>query len=131
MLSCYLTKQPVTTVRTGPLNSLIPVIGGGSNSNRKGLPENHPGPRLVKTHSLPSATALRPYQADTRKAVYLVRNPRDIILSLASARGARQRSAEDVARDFIANRGLPLSDTDFLANRGAPSADGELEWGSW
>jgi Sulfotransferase domain len=118
MLASYLTKQPVTSVRVRSLNSLIPIIGGGSGSNTNGLPEDHTGPLVVKTHSLPGATALRPYRSDTRKAVYLVRNPRDIILSLTNAKGARNMSAEDIAKDFIANRGMPLSNTEY-------------EWGNW
>jgi sulfotransferase family protein len=117
MLACYLTKEPVNSVKVGPLNSLIPVIGGGSNSSDS-LPEDHEGPLLVKTHSLPGAKALAPYRPATRKAVYLVRNPRDIILSLTNARGARNVNPEDLARDFLANRGMPLSDTEY-------------EWGSW
>jgi sulfotransferase family protein len=117
MLACYLTKEPVNSVKTGPLNSLIPVIGGGSNSSDS-LPADREGPLLVKTHSLPSAKALAPYRAATRKAVYLVRNPRDIILSLTNARGAKNVNPEDLARDFLANQGMPLSDTEY-------------EWGNW
>lgn len=117
MLACYLTNRPVTSVRVGPLNSVIPIIGGGGKSLRE-LPADHTGPLIVKTHSVPGADALRPYRAATRKVVYLVRNPRDIILSLTKAGVAKQVSAEDVASHFIANRGI---------GDGNP----EHEWGSW
>jgi hypothetical protein len=112
MLASYLTKEPVTSVRTRPLNALIPVIGGGTNSSEGGLPADRTGPLLVKTHSPPGADALRPYRAETRKAVYLVRNPRDIILSMTNAgKGKQKLGADDIARAFIANRGIPMSGT--------------------
>jgi hypothetical protein len=120
MLASYLTKEPVNSVRTGPLNSLIPIVGGGSQSTEGGLPGDRTGPLLVKTHSHPGADALRPYRAETRKAVYLVRNPRDIILSMTKSGKAKQQQvdAEFIAKAFIANRGKALSGI-------------EQEWGSW
>ena len=117
MLACYLTKKPVTSVRVGPLNSVIPIIGGGGKSYRE-LPEDPAGPLIVKTHSVPGARALLPYRSATRKVVYLVRNPRDIILSLTKADPAKQVNAEEVARLFIANRGIPQRSP-------------EHEWGNW
>lgn len=113
MLASYLTRQPMSSVQVEPLNALIPVVGGGVFSSAE-LPER-PGPLLVKTHSIPSAPALRPFAADTRKAIYLLRNPRDVILSLTNARAMRGAPGADIARDFIANRGMPLAGTEYEA----------------
>ncbi len=119
MLASYLTKEPVTSVKPRKLNSLIPAIGGAS-KNRDAFSADHTGPLLVKTHSLPSAKAVQPFRSDTRKAVYLVRNPRDIILSLIGHAGLDRGSekAHGVAEEFITNHGIPLSGS-------------EWEWGNW
>lgn len=113
MLASYLTRQPMSSVQVQPLNELIPVVGGGVFSSET-LPDR-PGPLLVKTHSIPSAPALAPHAASTRKAIYLLRNPRDVILSLTNARALRGASGADIARDFIANRGMPLAGTEYDA----------------
>jgi sulfotransferase family protein len=117
MLASYLTKGPITSVRS--VNSLIPVVGGMV-SNRGGLPVGRRDPLLVKTHALPSASAVQPFRDSTRKAVYLVRNPRDIILSLIRHSGAPPGSgqARGMAKNFIAHRGMPLLNT-------------QLEFGNW
>ena len=119
MLASYITKEPVTSVKSKKLNSLIPAIGGAS-KNRDALLADRAGPLLAKTHSLPGARAVAPFRSDTRKAVYLVRNPRDIILSLIGHAGLERGSmkAHSVAEEFIANRGIPLSGSAW-------------EWGNW
>ncbi len=117
MLASYLTKGPITSVRS--VNSLIPVVGGMV-SNRGGLPLGRRDPLLVKTHALPSASAVQPFRENTRKAVYLVRNPRDIILSLIRHSGAPAGSgqARGMAKNFISHRGMPMLNT-------------KLEFGNW
>jgi hypothetical protein len=119
MLASYITKEPVTSVKPRKLNSLIPAVGGASR-NRDAFSADRTGPLLVKTHSLPGASAVEPFRADTSKAVYLVRNPRDIILSLIGHAGLDRGSekAHGVAEEFITNHGIPL-------------AGSEWEWGNW
>jgi sulfotransferase family protein len=116
MLASYLTKEPVTSVKTKRLNALIPAIGGMAASH--GPPAQ--GPVIFKTHALPSASAVRPYLASTRRAIYLVRNPRDVMLSLLRHSGAEPGTPQ--ARDF----GLA-----FVANYGMPALSAEFEWGNW
>lgn len=116
MLASYLTKEPVTSVKTKRLNALIPAIGGMAASH--GPPEQ--GPVIFKTHALPGASAVRPYLASTRRAIYLVRNPRDVMLSLLRHSGAEPGTRQ--ARDF----GL-----EFIASYGMPALSPEFEWGNW
>lgn len=117
MLASYISKEPVLSAKISLLNVLIPVVGGGNANRGGGLPPDRPDPTLVKTHSLPSASLLRPYRSESGKAICLVRNPRDIILSLTN-RKSEQRNEAGVARRFIANHGIwPL--------------EADQEWGSW
>lgn len=71
-------------------------------------------PVILKTHYLPSADDMRAYRDVPGKALYLVRNPRDVMLSVARYTGvspsvemrARAR-ARAWARRFLSNYGYP------------------------
>lgn len=117
MLASYLTGTPVSSVRTKVLNQMIPAVGG---MVRNGIPEGHLDPLMVKTHSLPGTRAVAPFAEATRSAVYLVRNPRDVMLSILRHSGAKPGTEQ--ARQF----GLS-----FVAHRGLPQLTDEFEWGSW
>lgn len=117
MLASYLTGTPVTSVRTKVLNQMIPAVGG---MVRSGIPEGHLDPLMVKTHSLPGTKAVAPFAEATRSAVYLVRNPRDVMLSLLRHSGAQPGTEQ--AREF----GLT-----FIAHHGMPQLTDDFEWGSW
>ncbi|GAA4471942.1 sulfotransferase domain-containing protein [Phytohabitans houttuyneae] len=72
------------------------------------LPLDDPRPRAVKTHFLPGVDVLRPYRDATRKVLYLVRNPRDVILSVERFLHVSPARKADFARNFIAHRGLSI-----------------------
>lgn len=119
MLVSYLTKEPVATASTSVLNTLIPPIGGLGGKRRE-IPTGEKYPVLLKTHAVPGASVLRPFRSDTSKAIYLVRNPRDVILSLVRHVGAEPGSER--ARE------LALT---FIDNHGKLAVNAEKEWGSW
>lgn len=129
MLTSYLLKEPIKSVRD--VNQMIPDIGRMKRRDgnvpperqvaRPSLPLDRPGTLLVKTHDMPSTQSLLPYRSATAKIVYLVRNPRDIILShirQAGAEGSREESRK-LAKDFIASHGM------------SSGQRGILEMGSW
>lgn len=83
----------------GLLNDLIKMGAMASNNSI---------PLLVKTHYLPSAAAMRQCGPVTSKVVYIVRNPRDVLLSSARYWGivpSREEKSREWARNFIAKRG--------------------------
>jgi len=65
------------------------------------------GARLltVKTHLLASAEILRPYRDATRKVLYLIRNPRDIIPSAERFLQIDAGHRVAFAEQFVAHRG--------------------------
>ena len=63
---------------------------------------------------------LEPFRPDTSKAIYLVRNPRDVILSLVRHGGTEPGS--DRARD------MALA---FIDKHGKLAVNAAKEWGSW
>lgn len=74
------------------------------------LPSDGSMPLLVKTHYLPSAEVMRKCESVTSKAVYIVRNPRDVLLSAARFVGivpSQDEKSRTWAKNFIANRGDP------------------------
>jgi hypothetical protein len=81
------------------------------------LPVAAPHPPAVKTHFLPDVELLRPYAPITGKVVYLVRNPRDVILSAARHVSVAAARLGDFAEYFIAHRGIPEWE--------------ESGWGTW
>jgi hypothetical protein len=118
MLVSYLTKEPVTAAETRTLNTVIPAIGGLR--DRREIPAGGTHPILLKTHAVPGASVLKPFRPGTSKAIYLVRNPRDIILSLV-----RHVTADD-GNDQA--RALALA---FIGKHGKLPVNAEKEWGSW
>lgn len=77
-------------------------------------------PVLVKTHFTADVPVLRLYRESTVKALYLVRNPRDLLLSWMRMVG--------IPRDDVA-RGSVFA-TNFIANEGrmGPEGDGQGSW---
>lgn len=63
---------------------------------------------IAKTHFLPGVDVLRPYEALTSKVVYLVRNPRDVLLSAMRHLAIAEERKAVFARDFIANSGVSV-----------------------
>jgi len=111
MLTTYVSGAPVETLRG--LEEVVPDIQSMLVEGDM-PPWDDGGSHLVKTHFLPDVRLLRPYREVTRKAVYIVRNPRDVLLS-----GMRmmQISPDDtaacrrIAEGFIAHES-------FFAGRG-------------
>jgi hypothetical protein len=63
---------------------------------------------IAKTHWLPQTAVTQEYREQTSKVVYLVRNPRDVILSSARMLNIPQARRGAFAKDFIAHRGVTL-----------------------
>jgi sulfotransferase family protein len=70
------------------------------------LPVNRPGTLAVKTHFLPGAQVHRPYRSDTRKVLYLVRNPRDVIHSAERFLDVSPKHRTAFAEHFLDHRGV-------------------------
>jgi hypothetical protein len=81
------------------------------------VPLEGPWPPVVKTHFLPRAEILRQYRDVTRKVVYLVRNPRDVIPSSARHLAIKPEMTPEFAQRFIEGRGVPIWK--------------EVNWGTW
>jgi hypothetical protein len=105
MLASYLINAPATERDT--LEDVVPDIRILLKSGRI-LPANDSRPRIVKTHFLPEVEVLRPYEPLTGKVLYLVRNPRDVIISSARFLGIGDAKRGKFAHEFITNRGVPL-----------------------
>lgn len=124
MLVSYFSKEPVQTASRSGLNTLVPPVGGvGPGGSRPAGPGDGTllkDPLLLKTHALPDASVLEPFRSDTTKAVYIVRNPRDIILSLIRFVGMERGTGQA--------RNLALS---FIESQGMLSVNAEKEWGGW
>jgi hypothetical protein len=101
MLASYISRGPVGSVRD--VHNLIPSAGPLDQA-----PLDHPGVLPVKTHEMPGARSLLPYRSAAFKAVYIVRNPRDIILSGIRHFGLdyATEEARKLAAGFIEYRGL-------------------------
>lgn len=105
MLASYLTNAPVTASET--LEDVIPDIHNLVELGRL-LPDEDSRPRIVNTHFLPGVEVLQPYRLLTTKVVYIVRNPRDLLVSTARILGIEGAQARHFAKEFLANRGVPL-----------------------
>lgn len=105
MLASYLVDAQLDSLdtlrETVPEFHLLLVMG-------KIVPFDEPRPSIVKTHFLPDAELMQLYKTLTRKVVYLVRNPRDVILSAGPHLGIRPERRPEFAKDFIQNRGAPI-----------------------
>lgn len=123
MLASYLINAPATERET--IEEVTPdiriLLKGG-----RIFPESGSRARIVKTHFLPDVEVLRSYGPLTRKIIYLVRNPRDVIISSARFLGIGDTKRENFAREFIANRGVPL----FRARAWGTWPQNVLEWTS-
>ncbi|MBE1530660.1 sulfotransferase domain-containing protein [Actinomadura algeriensis] len=72
------------------------------------IPRDPPRPLTVKTHFLPGAQVQRPYRETTRKVVYLVRDPRDVLLSADRYLAIEPEHRTAYARHFIEHRGVEV-----------------------
>jgi hypothetical protein len=116
LLATYLTDGPVASAKE--LAETVPdfhrlVVAGSM------APRDKAGPVIMRTHFLPSRDIMRHHGPLTGKVLYLVRNPRDVLLSYA--RSKRIHAAEDERSRMWAKS--------FIASRGDPSAI--LSIGSW
>jgi hypothetical protein len=85
-------------LRSGRLQQLL--------SDRTLLEPDNPRPVLVKTHYLPSTRSMQRCRSVAGKVVYLVRNPRDVLLSAARFTGVTPSAeSHSWAEDFLAKRG--------------------------
>jgi hypothetical protein len=114
MLTSYLMDTQITT--PDAIENLIPdfhhlVRKGGLNwltENDGPMPGGDSAPRLVKTHYRPSAEIMQQCGFMTEKVIYIVRNPRDVLLSAARFQGIIPSQGERSRRwaeDFIVNKG--------------------------
>jgi hypothetical protein len=107
MLTSYLTDMAVTSE-----DSVEEFVPDFHNLARDGImiPLDESRPLLVKTHFLPSVELMWQYKYSTIRAVYLVRNPRDVLLSSArhlDIAPSEDETSRNWARDFIKSRGEP------------------------
>jgi Sulfotransferase domain len=123
MLASYLTNAQVAASDT--LDACIPDLHSLVDLGRL-LPADNGRPQIVNTHFLPGVEVLEPYQSLTTKVVYLVRNPRDVLMTAARILGIKGPQAREFARDFIANRGVPF----FREMSGGTWPQNVLEWTS-
>lgn len=64
-------------------------------------------PTVLKTHFPPHVELMQWYRTHTTKVLYLVRNPRDVLLSSIPKLAIAPRLAPSYAKRFISNRGAP------------------------
>jgi hypothetical protein len=107
MLATYIAGEPVETWKE--IQDWVPDL---DTLLRNGdLPSTAAErPVLVKTHFMADVPVLGVFREETIKALHLVRNPRDILLSLIRAMGISREDVEScrkVAESFIANEGAP------------------------
>lgn len=89
-----------TLARVPDLNDLVAV--------GRLLPAGEsPFPTAIKTHFPPHVELMQWYRESTTKVLYLVRNPRDVLLSSIPKLGIAPRLAPSYAKRFISNRGAP------------------------
>jgi hypothetical protein len=103
LLASYVSERAVASL--DELDSLVPDLTNLTRSGR--LLPHGPGPWIIKTHFLPDAEILREYESATAKAIYLVRNPRDVIFSAARHLDISPSRYADFAEFFITHRGVP------------------------
>jgi hypothetical protein len=107
MLTSYITGAPIDIFED--LQSNVPDLESML-QNADIPPFDAKRPVLVKTHYMADVPILGVYREATVKAVYLVRNPRDVLLSLIRMMGISQDDVEScrkVAEHFIVNEGSP------------------------
>jgi hypothetical protein len=94
------------TIDTKKIEKIIPDLHKLL-SNRKKLNLNLTGSVLAKTHFLFSDQ--HPYKKSTAGFIYIIRNPRDVLLSNARYLGFYQNrdSLQSFAETFIKNMGVP------------------------
>jgi hypothetical protein len=102
MLACYLMGKPIDSRET--LDVMVPDIHRLLPSGRI-MPHYDAWPTIVKTHFLPDVEVMQSYRPLARKVVYLVRNPRDVLISSARLLGIEDDRRRAFARSFIAGRG--------------------------
>jgi Sulfotransferase domain len=106
MLASYAMNAPVTSREM--LEDTIPDLRLMLESGRVMPPRDGSRPQIVKTHFLPDAEVMQLYRTSARKVLYLVRNPRDVIISALRFLRVPDMQKAGFAKEFIANRGVPL-----------------------
>jgi hypothetical protein len=106
MLASYLHDDQVRLSQTGwgAMHEGVPDLVSMFVRGRM-LPVADGRPLAVKTHFLPGSDVLVPYRTATRKVLYIVRNPRDVILSAERFMQVSPKHRTAFARHFIDNRG--------------------------
>jgi Sulfotransferase domain len=121
MLASYLADAPMTSKEM--IDSRITDMHYLLHRGR--MPHaQETGPTIVKSHFLPDVELMRPYQPVTRKIVYLVRNPRDVIFSAARLLNINAGGRGEFAKNFIANQGVSL----YLENSFGTWPQNITEW---
>lgn len=115
LLASYLRDALLSSL--GELNEVVPDLTANVLNRGRLLPLGEHCPPAVKTHFTPDVEVLRQYREHTGKVIYLVRSPRDVMIS--SAR--HLNIADDRKADFVKY---------FIANRGVPEWQ-ESGWGTW
>lgn len=113
MLTSYMMDKPLTIASL--LEDMIPdfhfLLKTGKLHGLIGTGRSSPGdsmPLLVKTHYRPSSAEMQWCRAATNKVIYIVRNPRDVLLSTVRFSGVEpspDKRSRSQAEHFIVNRG--------------------------
>jgi Sulfotransferase domain len=123
MLASYLLDGPVPSLDC--LEDTVPALNVLMGRGQL-VPQDRPGPMVVKSHFLPDTEVMQLYRSTTDKVVYLVRNPRDILLSSARHLHIDAERTAEFALDFIANRGV----SDWVRSGWGTWAQNVREWTS-
>jgi hypothetical protein len=106
MLTSYVTGKPVET--WPDIQAGVPQLEGLLRDG-EAPPGNPDGPELVATHFTADRPVMRFYRESTVKVVCLIRNPRDMLLSLLRMKGLTPEDREGcrkIAEAFIADEGF-------------------------
>lgn len=121
MLTSYMTGEPV---KTWPgIQEGVPHLEGLLHEGE--APPGDPDRRIVlATHLTADRTVLRFYRESTARIVYLVRNPRDAMISVMRMRGRKRPEGWD-------REGCRKIAEGFIAHEGFSSLGGWAGEGSW
>lgn len=115
LLANYLRDEELTSL--DDLNLAVPDLTANLLNRGRLLPLGEDRPLAVKTHFMPDVEVMQQYREHTGKVIYLVRSPRDVMLSSARHLNIAEGHKADFVKYFIANRGVPQWE--------------ESGWGTW